>query len=139
MAQPPRSSTFRSSGNERWNSPSAGARGRTLVVDRRIIEEPLRRATDVARQVHKRVAHYTRLETLLHILGPGGVKSLRATGIRYLNDRNELTHGLRILNEDPESEKFKSAFAQIENASPDVYQVSFSGAPDELGQWRGYA
>ena len=110
-----------------------------MAVDRKIIEDRLLQAVEANRSALTKVAHYTRLETLLHLLGPGGITSLRATGIRYLNDRNELTHGLRILNQDPGSEKFKAAFAQIESASPDVYQVSFSGAPDELGQWRGYA
>ena len=105
--------------------------------DRKRIEAHLPELTEDGKAIEE-IAHYSRLETLLHVIRPGGIGSFWATGLRYLNDRQELLHGLSVFRASSPSNTISQALDQLEEA-PDVYQVSFSGAPDELGQWRGYA
>lgn len=104
------------------------------------------------------VSHYTSLGTLPHLLRAGetdeegGLGSLWATSVRFLNDRQEFTAGWETLRED--AAKIESGVTQARRRlepirqlleSDDaglglsIYSVSFSGSPDELGQWRGYA
>lgn len=88
-----------------------------------------------------KIAHYTQVKTILDIVGKGGITSLWATGLRYLNDRQEMNHGTKVLQKVALTmqgiDSIVNTLDQLVDA-PDVYQVSFSGAPDELGQWRGY-
>jgi len=105
------------------------------------------------------IAHYTRIGTLSHFLvgaaphvslgtqSPGW-GSAWATPVQFLNDRQELTLGLDQLqltaNQTPS--EFPLILIVLDglrttlgNLDTDAYQMSFSGNPDELGQWRGYA
>lgn len=112
-------------------------------MDRTIIEDALLpvKATPVA--------HYTRIGTLVHFF-PSGSKtwaSAWATPVQFLNDRKELSLGLevlqRIAGQAPRAarktrdiiDNVLSSFGSLET---DAFQMSFSGNPDELGQWRGY-
>jgi len=65
-----------------------------------------------------------------------------------LNDRKELSLGLEVLrevaNRRPLSNqrvrsKIDDLLETLGDAKTDAFQMSFSGNPDELGQWRGYA
>jgi len=94
------------------------------------------------------VAHYTRLGTLPHIIGTGGIVSAWATPAQFLNDRRELALGLEVLvevaNRKPRSGGLVRGIldglqAGAGGLATDAFQMSFSGDPDELGQWRGYA
>ena len=98
----------------------------------------------------KSIAHYTRIGTLCHFISDKmpGWGSAWATPVQFLNDRKELSLGLKVLhtvaNRQPLSGQIVRA--SIDNLlttsgglGTDAYQMSFSGDPDELGQWRGYA
>ncbi len=100
------------------------------------------------------VAHYTSINTLIHFLKPvhsgvdgrGGWTSAFASPIQFLNDRQELRLGLSTLSRSTSAVKVSSAVAGIlqelilsnGDLRSDPFQMSFSGSPDELGQWRGY-
>ncbi len=100
------------------------------------------------------VAHYTRIGTLCHLLGalPGGSSgawnSAWATPVQFLNDRQELDLGLRLLRDESMSYStsayrvktiIDSLLSTAGRLETDAFQMSFSGDPDEIGQWRGYA
>jgi hypothetical protein len=96
------------------------------------------------------VAHYTRIQTLDYLTasGVGGIASAWATPVQFLNDRSEMIHGLQVLRESFEAPPQSSlrALAMLDrmletpgDLSTDVFQMSFSAATDELGQWRAYA
>ena len=104
------------------------------------------------------VSHYTPLGTLPFLLrrdgrtNGAGLGSLWATSVRFLNDRQELLAGWGILREASLSPFANTAadgrrgrdiqqLLQSDEAilGLSIYSVSFSGATDELGQWRGYA
>lgn len=96
------------------------------------------------------VAHYTRIGTLNHFIptGAAGWASAWATPVQFLNDRMELSLGLEVLREianlPPRSGlKIRDLIEQLQTTigslETDAFQMSFSGNPDELGQWRGYA
>jgi hypothetical protein len=109
-----------------------------VIFERAVVEQFLPERSDEPEYV----AHYTKLDTLLYLVKPGGVGSIRATGLRYLNDRHELGHGLRLLEAaipPGEFRPLRAAFSQIGSVQQEIFQVSFSGNGDELGQWRGYA
>ncbi len=113
------------------------------MIDRALIESalPLRDQVEVA--------HYTRLGTLAGMLrSSGGWTSAWATPVQFLNDRKELTLGLEALDVIAAEDTDRSSLIRHQldeliasSGSPesDAYQMSFSGNPDELGQWRGYA
>jgi hypothetical protein len=94
-------------------------------------------------------AHYTRIGNLVSFLcGKGGWCSAWATPVQFLNDRMELSLGLKALalvaNSNPPSGKrvrwkLDELMTSIGELETDAFQMSFSGNPDELGQWRGYA
>ncbi len=95
--------------------------------------------------------HYTTIEGLKGIVES---KSIWATSYRYLNDTEEIRHGLKIIKEYVDSELrrayTKNAKASLRFASGILYDYidsrldfhffvsSFSSAPDLLSQWRGY-
>lgn len=96
------------------------------------------------------VAHYTKIGTLCHFISdnPPGWGSAWATPVQFLNDRKELSLGLEILsrvaNQRPRSGLIVRAIIEellttFGDPNTDAFQMSFSGNPDELGQWRGYA
>ncbi len=103
------------------------------------------------------VSHYTDLGTLPYLLRKEGspyvrgLGSLWATSVRFLSDRQEFTAGWETLREDAAKiergialDPRLGAVRQLLDSDDaglglSVYSVSFSGAPDELGQWRGYA
>jgi hypothetical protein len=96
------------------------------------------------------VAHYTKIGTLPFFLlkASPGWGSARATPVQFLNDRQELALGLNVLEEVADKKprqsvplrtiigELRSSFGDFDT---DAFQMSFSGNPDELGQWRGYA
>ena len=95
-----------------------------------------------------KVAHYTALRTLLHLFpeNPGtGWGSLRATNVRYLNDRRELDVGIDHLMKAARQARVRpGVLATLDgfrrgDTIADAYSISFSGNADEIGQWRGYA
>ena len=114
------------------------------MFNRTIIEDILTAVTAVP------VAHYTRIGNLCHFIPDGSVgwASAWATPVQFLNDRMELALGLEVLHEvanrTPQSGRrvrdiidyLQAAGGRLET---DAFQMSFSGNPDELGQWRGYA
>ena len=114
-----------------------------MRFDRSLIEAHLP-ATGISE-----VAHYTRIGTVAHFLPDGATEwsSARATPVQFLNDRKELTLGLEVI-EGVASTSFKrnkkirtvidALLTSSGAATTDVFQMSFSGNPDELGQWRGY-
>jgi hypothetical protein len=102
------------------------------------------------------VAHYTKIGSLCYFLrdisdskppvSPGW-NSAWATPVQFLNDRLELALGLEIFQRIATSmsvsahitntiDQLSTDFGSLET---DAFQMSFSGNPDELGQWRGYA
>ncbi len=96
-------------------------------------------------------AHYTRIGTLTHFLVKdpivgAGWGSAWATPVQFLNDRQELSLGLeqlhRAARQRPASLLIRTILDDLLNTrgglGVDAYQMSFSGNPDELGQWRGY-
>lgn len=96
------------------------------------------------------VAHYTRIGTLGHFIPDGtlGWGSAWATPVQFLNDRMKLSLGLDVLrevaNRSPSSGQrvqvlINYLLATSGRMETDAFQMSFSGNPDELGQWRGYA
>jgi len=95
------------------------------------------------------VAHYTRIGTLPHLFRDAGQEwnSARATGVLHMNDRQEFLIGCEALRAAAKELKASSylraaidgLMQQPAAAGDDIYSLSFSGNPDELGQWRGYA
>ena len=121
-----------------------------MPFDRSLIENALQ-AVSQANVSPIPVAHYTRIGNLSHFLAenpsPGWV-SAWATPVQFLNDRQELSLGLdqmqRSADRSPKaSVLIRSVLAGLRTTlgglGTDAYQMSFSGDPDELGQWRGYA
>jgi len=100
------------------------------------------------------VAHYTSINTLVHFLKPvldsngarEGWTSAFASPIQFLNDRQELRLGLATLSRAATgvgvSTAVKGILQELSTSNgdqrSDPFQMSFSGSPDELGQWRGY-
>lgn len=100
--------------------------------------------------IDAQVAHYTRIGSLCNFLPRENASwsSAWATPVQFLNDRMELELGLKTLyevaNGNLKSEsKIISILAELQTGwgqlETDAFQMSFSGNPDELGQWRGYA
>ena len=93
-----------------------------------------------------RIAHYTKIGTLCRLFTRGW-NCAWATPVQFLNDRQELALGLSVLKEAiPVGYKGRvKLLTALDNLSQfngdlqtDAFQMSFSGNPDELGQWRGY-
>lgn len=93
-----------------------------------------------------KIYHYTELNGLKGIIESG---SLWATNFSYLNDSNELKHGitclknaLNYLKEDfgPGTLEFiEQALMHFKiHRAAHVYNLSFCMEPDLLSQWRGY-
>ncbi|GMV87084.1 MAG: hypothetical protein AMXMBFR81_00150 [Chthonomonas sp.] len=96
------------------------------------------------------MAHYTSIASLPKLIPSGakGIESLWATPVQFLNDREELSHGLQVLdsvaNMKPRSSEFvRGVIVELlktqGSVESDAFQVSFSAEHDDLGQWRGYA
>jgi hypothetical protein len=113
------------------------------VFNRSVVEDALEPVTATP------VAHYTRIGTLCHFMPPKamGWISAWATPVQFLNDRLELSLGLEVLrdvaNRPPMSaQKVRDLVEELLTTAgrleTDAFQMSFSGDPDELGQWRGY-
>lgn len=96
------------------------------------------------------VAHYTRIGALCHFIpeNSSGWGSAWATPVQFLNDRQELSMGLgilqRIASQTPQSgQGVRTAIYELLTTlgelETDAFQMSFSGNADEIGQWRGYA
>jgi hypothetical protein len=104
------------------------------------------------RPIPPKLWHYTSIEGFQGIVAS---KSIWATDVRFLNDREEFVHSRKVADEvvatSPEldSEGFpfreflekgvKLAFESKPLASSQIYVASFSASPDQLGQWRGYS
>lgn len=96
------------------------------------------------------ISHYTRIGTLVHCITatPPGWGSAWATPVQFLNDRKELSLGLKVLQRIADQPPVAGQLirARIDDLletfggpETDAFQMSFSGSLDELGQWRGYA
>lgn len=92
------------------------------------------------------IYHYTDLNGLKGIIESG---ALWATNYAFLNDSQELTHGLNCLRTalkglggEFKAETIKaveSAFKSYQSVvAPHIYNISFCAEPDLLSQWRGY-
>lgn len=114
------------------------------MLDRRVVEDALRPV------VSKAVAHYTRIGTLCHFIpaGSAGWASAWATPVQFLNDRMELSLGLDVLSAEAKQsgtvtqtvlDSLQELLTSAGRVETDAFQMSFSGNPDDLGQWRGYA
>jgi hypothetical protein len=119
------------------------------VFDRRLIEGALPQSG------RGDIAHYTRIGTLPYLLPdvsgshlPTGWRSAWATPVQFLNDRKELSLGLEVLGDvavraSGTGARIRSNISLLQasfgSLATDAFQMSFSGDPDELGQWRGYA
>lgn len=114
------------------------------MFNRSLIEDALPASSRTA------VAHYTRIGTLCSFISnrTSGWSSAWATPVQFLNDRMELSLGLEVFrdvaNTVPQSGQrivsiLNDLFTTFGRIETDAFQMSFSGNPDELGQWRGYA
>jgi hypothetical protein len=93
------------------------------------------------------LAHYTNLDGLRGIIESG---RLRASNVAFLNDREELVHGIKCAKravstmlKDAKLRQWKEPIAQIaaqiENGRlPNTYAACFCEKSDLLSQWRGY-
>lgn len=93
-----------------------------------------------------KIYHYTDLHGLKGIISSS---SLWATNFSFLNDSNELTHGLKCLENalqylqdelSPKTLQFiQQALTHFKmHRASHVYNLSFCLEPDLLSQWRGY-
>lgn len=90
--------------------------------------------------------YYTTVETMRYIITNGDIY---ATNIRYMNDSEEYSNGLREMRtlldtDDDYSEKAdktfgNDAYQKMLNETSDIYSISFSKANDLLSQWHMYA
>lgn len=92
----------------------------------------------------KTLSHYCDLEAFRSIVTNG---KLWASNINFLNDKQEMKHGLRIardvmeelLRAEPSlTDKEVDRRLWAINEVPDVYVCCFCENPDLLSQWRGY-
>jgi len=96
----------------------------------------------------KSLAHYTNLRGLFGIIDSG---ELWASNVAFLNDREELLHGVKcarrvlssILN-DSKLTQWGDAISRVvkeieDGRLPNTYAACFCEKPDLLSQWRGYA
>lgn len=115
-----------------------------MLFDRSLIEDALPPVASAS------VAHYTKIGTLCDFLSssPPGWGSAWATPVQFLNDRQELSLGLEVLKkiatQPPQpgpmvTTAITDLLTTFGALNTDAFQMSFSGDPDELGQWRGYA
>jgi hypothetical protein len=93
------------------------------------------------------LSHYTDLSGLIGIIDQGVI---RASNVAYLNDREELLHGVRcaraVLDRIVGNAKLRDwaepigkVVQQIDTGRmPDTYAACFCGRADLLSQWRGY-
>jgi len=93
------------------------------------------------------LSHYTDLPGLIGIVDQGVI---RASNVAYLNDREELLHGVRCARKALDrivgnsrladwAEPIETVVAQIESGRmPDTYAACFCEKADLLSQWRGY-
>jgi hypothetical protein len=104
------------------------------------------------RPIPEKLWHYTSIEGFQGIVAG---KSMWATDLRFLNDREEFIHARNIANkivaEAPEldadgflnreflAKAVTLAFDSGPLANLQVFVASFSAAEDQLGQWRGYS
>ena len=104
------------------------------------------------RPIPEKLWHYTSIQGFQGILAS---KSMWATDLRFLNDREEFVHTRNIANKivaaTPEldangflnreflAKAVTLAFDSGPLANSQVFVASFSAAEDQLGQWRGYS
>jgi hypothetical protein len=94
--------------------------------------------------VNEIVYHYTDLNTLINIIEK---QTLWATSTKFLNDTNELKHGIKLIDEVSTqliSDKNLKIIRQLSNEleqlnAEDKFVVCFSQNGDLLSQWRAYA
>jgi len=103
--------------------------------------------TSVSEKAPKSINHYTDLAGFIGIVGNG---QLWASNVAYLNDKEELEHGIKCaeraltgLANDRKmeiwKEPIKEAFKSVqEGLMPNTYATCFCTKPDLLSQWRGY-
>jgi hypothetical protein len=96
----------------------------------------------------KSLAHYTNLSGLFGIIDTG---ELWASNVAFLNDREELLHGVKcarralstILNDRKLGQWGEAIGRVVEEIEagrlPNTYAACFCEKPDLLSQWRGYA
>jgi hypothetical protein len=106
----------------------------------------------LSKSIPAKLWHYTSIKGFQDIVTS---KSIWATDVRFLNDREEFVHSRKVADEvvaaspefDLEGFPFreflekgvKLAFESKPLASSQIYVASFSASPDQLGQWRGYS
>lgn len=108
----------------------------------------------LSRQIPDKLWHYTSVQGFQGIVTS---KKIFATDTRFLNDREEFTHALKIAgevveetpefvaNKFPAREYLKKAVDLAFRTGPlqpgrlQVFVAAFSAAEDQLSQWRGYS
>jgi hypothetical protein len=102
--------------------------------------------------IPEKLWHYTSIQGFQGIVAS---KSMWATDLRFLNDREEFIHARNIadrivaaapeldangfLNREFLAKAVTLAFDSGPLANSEVFVASFSAAEDQLGQWRGYS
>ncbi len=104
------------------------------------------------RPIPEKLWHYTSIQGFQAIVAS---KSIWATDLRFLNDREEFIHTRNIankvvaaaseldangfLNREFLAKAVTSAFDSGPLPNSQVFVASFSASEDQLGQWRGYS
>lgn len=103
--------------------------------------------TTEAEKVPRSINHYTDLNGFIGIIGKG---QLWASNVAFLNDREELEHGIKcaekvltgILKDEKLSaweEPIREAVTSVKDGlMPNTYATCFCTKSDLLSQWRGY-
>ena len=98
--------------------------------------------------IPEKLWHYTSVDAFLKIVGS---KNIRATDVRFMNDREEFIHARevvdRIVEKTPERdadgfpdrEFFARAVDLGFRVDAEIFVACFTAAEDQLGQWRGYS
>ncbi|MES3097261.1 DUF2971 domain-containing protein [Sphingomonas aerolata] len=93
------------------------------------------------------LSHYTTLQGMIGIIENG---QFWASNVAYLNDREELLHGIKCAEKaldgaikDTAILHWKEAISSVvrkvaEGKMPNTYATCFCAKPDLLSQWRGY-
>lgn len=92
----------------------------------------------------KTLSHYTSLDGFLSIIQQS---QLRASNILFLNDKEEMSYGIKVARDLLEEVEVRQGTKKPDGRGkhlrlleelPDVYACCFCAEPDMLSQWRGY-
>lgn len=98
--------------------------------------------------IPEKLWHYTSVEAFLKIVGN---KSIFATDVHFMNDREEFVHARQLVDEMvketpeldvegfPNREFFAKAVALSFGIKAEIFVACFTAAEDQLGQWRAYS